>query len=141
MNRVRRRHAIHRARELAHLGRVDEAVDVMPGPDELQPADFDEWAEAERVLCEARPGRNTEKLGRTLRCFFETLRSNGSLHRQGVVAAGAAHLALERGDTDDATRNIADLAAVLPRLRRPGALAAEHAALAARLDLLTGAKR
>ena len=126
-------HAQLKAGEYARLQRLEEALATHPRVADLEPSDFVRWMENELVMCLALPGRNDARLGRTLRGFCNTLRTNGSLYQQGEIAAGAARLAVERGRPQVAALHLEQLAELLPKLRRPQGLAREHAELTARI--------
>lgn len=128
-------HALQKTYEYTVTGRAAEAAALLPPAAEMQPSDFVEWMRCEQVLCAALPGRNDAKLGRTLRQFCNTLRANGSLYKQAEIAAGAAGLALDRGRPRVALLHLEHLANLLPKLRRPEAVAREHVRLSARLVL------
>jgi len=110
---------LHRARELAVVGKIAEAVAAQLEPTTLKPSEYVLWMRAEMAICSVLPERNTLSLGQVLRTFFKTLRNHGALYEQAVIGVAAAKLALARGSTVIAARCLDDIEAVVPQLRRP----------------------
>ncbi len=132
-------HAQLKAREYALANRIDEALAAHPSVTELDPCDFLRWMHSEQALCQARPERNDAVLGRRLREFCRTLRTNGALYQQAEIALGAARFAILRGMPRVAALHLEEVAALLPKLRNPGKLARAHAELEAEQPAATTA--
>lgn len=115
----RRIQALHRARELAVSGKVDEAVAAQLPASELEPSEYVLWTRAELALCQRQADRNTRELGRILHAFFVTLREHGSLYDLALIGIAAAKLAIARGSSAVAKLYAEDVEALIPRLRRP----------------------
>jgi len=124
-------HAQQKTRQYALMGRIAEAIALHPAAADLQPSDYVTWLRSEQVLCAAIPERNDAKLGRTLRGFCNTLRTNGSLYQQAEIAIGAAKFALARGRARVAALHLEQVAGLLPMLRRPEKIALARAELEA----------
>jgi len=132
-------HAQLKTREYALAGRLDEALATHPAVTDIDPCDFVRWMYSEQALCEAQPARNDAVLGRRLREFCGTLLANGALYQEAEIALGAARFAVLRGRSRVAALHLAEVATLLPKLRKSGKLARACAELEAQLPSETGA--
>jgi tetratricopeptide (TPR) repeat protein len=116
--------SIH-ARALALCGQAEEGARVLPDAQAIldSPALGARWIRAVRALVDASAYPNDWELGRVLRRLHDRLRDNGALYESAWVATHAAELAIQRGARSIAELALTDAEAMLPKLRKPEALA------------------
>ena len=108
-----------RAGILAHLDRVDEAWNVLPGWGDITPGDYVRWVDAACAIAEKRPSVNTWELGRLLQQAMDHA-DQVEAHRNCIETAEKhARLALARGSVWVAKRALAVAEKHLSRLRAP----------------------
>ena len=132
---------LHRSRELALLGRVDEALELKVDASEVDAGDYVLWARATQALVDRAAVPNDATLGLTFRKFFCTLRDNGALFNQATLASMAGALAIRRGRRSMAILWIDTLESLVPKLRAPQRIADSLQQLRAALEALPDGER
>lgn len=110
---------LRKGRELALLGRIEEAKRYAVPLRNIASGDYLLWARASAAFCAAGAKTNDRRLDKTLRGFVTTLISNGALYEPAEVALIAARLALARGDDREAAQYLDEVETLAPRLRSP----------------------
>ena len=123
-----------RALCLAHLGKAEEAIDLLPSFDDIEASQFDIWLEC--LLCLSREGRNpfNSDIGRVVNIMTETLRAHESLYYLAHTYRVAAEIALHAGDFTSARAYLVEAHSATVKLRRPEKLRQEIKELEAMLD-------
>ncbi len=110
---------VARARCLVMLNRADEAAEVLPALNTIDPELYIDWVRVCAELCKREVMDNSWQLGAALRKMQTKLTAHGAF---GIVAhlhVYGAELALGRGQRHMAERHRTAADAVLEKLRRP----------------------
>lgn len=112
---------IDRARLLARLGRVDEAVRELPDVQQIfpTPSHYEAYTDALVQLVAVGARDNDSSLGRLLQRFVTRLEAQGSYRMPFTIAASAADLAIRRGAPAVAALHLRTMERLATRLHRP----------------------
>jgi tetratricopeptide (TPR) repeat protein len=113
--------AIDEARITAHLGRYDEAKNVLPAFEQISNTSeyFSEWADAVELLINAEVIPNDSSVNAQFQLMSEKLAQQGVIRQAFTITLSQAELALKRGDTDIATHCCERADALIPKLHKP----------------------
>lgn len=127
--------AIQRARTLALLGRIDDAVAALPALGEIEatPGHYERWVDGVARLIAAGRMPNDAAWGATVRRFVARTRHEGTQFPAFTLAVRGVELAIDRGATSAAARDLEVLRRIQRERRFPERAQPEIDRLAARL--------